>query len=152
MLLGSHKYSLYKPHKLPWALSQILPIISYILSNLGLPQKILITLLLNWATKLHYLHKKAQNHLTCKQNPKSPTKPNIILAPILHVLKFLIHGKYNYSSLKKYFSYKIYKSPCISPMVKLCIFVGKTKPKEAQLQSLAEPAQLTYKSQQLKLT
>ena len=35
MLLGSQKHSLYKPHKLPWALSQILPIISYILSNLG---------------------------------------------------------------------------------------------------------------------
>ena len=35
MLLGSHKYSLYKPHKLPWALSQILLIISHILPNLG---------------------------------------------------------------------------------------------------------------------
>ena len=35
MLLGFHKYSIYKLHKLPWALSQILPIISHILSNLG---------------------------------------------------------------------------------------------------------------------
>ena len=33
--LGSHKYFPYKPHKLSWALSQILPIISHILSNLG---------------------------------------------------------------------------------------------------------------------
>ena len=32
--LGSYKYFPYKPHKLSWALSQILPIISYILSNL----------------------------------------------------------------------------------------------------------------------
>ena len=32
--------------------------------------------------------------------------------------KSLTHGKYNYSSLKKYISYKIYKSPCISPMAK----------------------------------
>ena len=37
-------------------------------------------------------------------------------------------------------------------MTKLFIFVGMTKPKETQLQSLVEPAQLTYKSQQLKLT
>ena len=56
------------------------------------------------------------------------TNPNTILTPILHKLKSLTHGKYNYSSLKKYFSYKIYKSPCISPMAKLFIFVGMTKP------------------------
>ena len=31
-------------------------------------------------------------------------------------------------------------------MAKLFILVGMTKPKEAQLQNLAEPAQLTYKS------
>ena len=37
-------------------------------------------------------------------------------------------------------------------MAKLFILVGMTKLKEAQLQSLAEPTQLTYKSQQLKLT
>ena len=36
-------------------------------------------------------------------------------------------------------------------MAKLFIFVRMTKPKEAQLQSLAELAQLTQKSQQLKL-
>ena len=35
--------------------------------------------------------------------------------------KSLTHGKYNYSSLKKYLYYKIYKSPCISPMTKLFI-------------------------------
>ena len=35
-------------------------------------------------------------------------------------------------------------------MAKLFIFVGMTKPKEAQ--SLAEPAQLIYKSQQLEIT
>ena len=37
-------------------------------------------------------------------------------------------------------------------MAKPFIFVGITKPKEAQLQSPAEPTQLIYKSQQLKLT
>ena len=74
-------------------------------------------------------------------------KPNIILAKTImlkaqkyflaktyfHILKSLIHGKYNYSSPKKYFSYKIYKSPCISPMTKLLIFLGMTNPNEAQL-------------------
>ena len=33
--LDSYKYFPYKPHKLSWTLSQILPIISHILSNLG---------------------------------------------------------------------------------------------------------------------
>ena len=33
--LGSYKYFPYKPHKLFWAISQILPITSCILSNLG---------------------------------------------------------------------------------------------------------------------
>ena len=28
----------------------------------------------NWATKLYYLHEKAQNHLTCEQNSKNLTK------------------------------------------------------------------------------
>ena len=37
-------------------------------------------------------------------------------------------------------------------MAKPFIFVGITKPKEAQLQSPIEPTQLIYKSQQLKLT
>ena len=37
-------------------------------------------------------------------------------------------------------------------MAKPFIFVGMAKPKEAQLQSLAKPAQIIYKSQQLKLT
>ena len=37
-------------------------------------------------------------------------------------------------------------------MAKPFIFVGITKPKEAQLQSPAEPTQLIYKSQQVKLT
>ena len=35
MLLGLHKYFIHKAHKLPWADSQILPIITHILSNLG---------------------------------------------------------------------------------------------------------------------
>ena len=47
----------------------ILHIIQLVLST-----KIPITLLPNQATKLYYRHKKAQNHLTCEQNPKSPTK------------------------------------------------------------------------------
>ena len=55
-------------------------------------------------------------------------------------IKSLTYGKYNYSSLKKYLSYKIYKSPCISPMAKLFILVGIIKPKKAQLQGPADPA------------
>ena len=54
--------------------------------------------------------------------------PNAILADayktqilFLTLAKSLTHGKYNYSSLKKYLSYKIYKSPCALPMTKLLI-------------------------------
>ena len=83
----------------------------------------------------------------------------------LHILKFLTHGKYKLLISQKYFFLQNlwelclffpqstnYKSSWISPMAKLFILVGMTKPKETQLQSLAKPAQLTYKSQQLKLT
>ena len=34
----------------------------------------------NWATKLHHLHKKAQNHLTCGKNPKAQQN-SLIMAP-----------------------------------------------------------------------
>ena len=67
---GSHKYPLYKPHKLPWALSQKLPIISHILSK-----KYSSCCYQNWAAKLCYLHNKDQNHLTCEKNPKRPKPP-----------------------------------------------------------------------------
>ena len=60
MLLDSHKYSLYKPHKLPWALSQILLIISYILSNLDFPQKYLS----------HYYQIGPQNYTISAKKPK----------------------------------------------------------------------------------
>ena len=82
MLLGSHKYSLCKPHKLPWALSQILPIISHILSNLDFPQIIFITLLPKLGHKITLSTQKAQNHLTCGQSPKRPTKH--LQSPLLH--------------------------------------------------------------------
>ena len=55
-------------------------------------------------------------------------RPNTILAHtyktqilFLTLAKSPTHGKYNYSSLKKYLSYKIYESPCASPMTKLLI-------------------------------
>ena len=55
-------------------------------------------------------------------------RPNTILAHtyktqilFLTLAKSLTHGKYNYSSLQKYLSYKIYKSSCGSPMAKLLI-------------------------------
>ena len=64
--------SYIKPHKLPWTLSQKLPIISHMLSNLDFPQIILITLLPNLGHKITLSPQKAQNHLTCGQ---SPTKP-----------------------------------------------------------------------------
>ena len=38
MIMGSHKYFLYKAHKFPWTLSQILLVISHISSNLNSPQ------------------------------------------------------------------------------------------------------------------
>ena len=66
MLLGSHKYSLYKPHKLPWALLQILPIISHILSNLGSHKN------------THHIATKigSQNYAISTKKPnKTPLKP-----------------------------------------------------------------------------
>ena len=88
MILGSHQFFLYKTHinishiyylnilhvigpsqmlltqahKLPWVLSQILPIIAHILSNLGFHKKYSSYYYQNWAAKLRYSH----------------TKPNII--------------------------------------------------------------------------
>ena len=60
-------------------------------------------------------------------------KPNIVLATIhkAQILKSLTHGKYNYSkntSLTKFINAHAYH------MAKLFIFIGMTKPKEAQLQ------------------
>ena len=81
MLLDSHKYSLCKSHKLPWALLQIQLIISYILSNLDLPQKYLLQP--NWATKLYYHHKRGQSHLPCGKNQKGLTKHSL-KSPLLH--------------------------------------------------------------------
>ena len=46
---------------------------------------------------------------------------NIIFDTCFTCTKSLTHGKYNYSSLKKYLTYKIYKNPCASPMAKLLI-------------------------------
>ena len=80
--LGSHKYFPYKPHKLSWVLSQILSIISHILSNLIFhkntyhittkigPQNYTIS---TKRPKLIYLVGKTQ---------KSPTKPS--KSPLLH--------------------------------------------------------------------
>ena len=74
MLLDSHKYSLYKPHKLPWALSQILHIISHILSNLGFHKNTH-----HIATKIepqnYTISIKSPKIFTLWENPKSPTKP-----------------------------------------------------------------------------
>ena len=45
------------------------------------------------------------------------TKSNIILTLILHMLKSLTHGKYNYSSLKKYFFHKTHGSYAYFPII-----------------------------------
>ena len=61
MLLDFHKYFIYKPHKLPWVLSQILPIISHILSNLG------------FRKNTHHIATKIgpQNYAISTRNPKN---------------------------------------------------------------------------------
>ena len=61
-------------------------------------------------------------------------------------------GKYNYSSLKKYLSYKIYKKPMCITHGKTTHLVGLTKPKQAYLQSLTRSGQPTHKSQQAENT
>ena len=45
-------------HKLPWAISKILPIIAHILSNLGSHKKYSSHYYQNWAAKLHFSHTK----------------------------------------------------------------------------------------------
>ena len=63
----------------------------------------------------HYFTKSKYYFGTCLQSS------NTIFDTCFTYTKSLTCGKYNYSSLKKYFSYKIYESPCISPMAKLFI-------------------------------
>ena len=46
-------------HKLSWALSQILPIITHMLSNLGSHKKYSSYYYQNWAAKLHFSHTKS---------------------------------------------------------------------------------------------
>ena len=71
--------------------------------------------ILFWQEKqLLYTQKPKCYFGTCLQNS------NIIFDTCFTCIKSLTHGKYNYSSLKKYLSYKIYKSPCAS-MAKLLI-------------------------------
>ena len=72
--------SYIKSHKLPWALSKILPIISHILSNLGFPRKILTMLLPKLSHKIMLSpQKNTQNHSTYGQSTKAQqnlhTKP-----------------------------------------------------------------------------
>ena len=62
-------------HKLSCALSQILSIISHILSNLNSPQIILIILLPKLSCKIILSPRKAQHHLACGQNPKKAQTP-----------------------------------------------------------------------------
>ena len=98
----------HSPHYYPtWALTNTTHYIPHII-QLGFSQKYSPYCYQNWATKLCYFHKKAQNHLTCGQNLKKPNKtpfkanydtapwklvtilhpqsPNTNLAPILQSL------------------------------------------------------------------
>ena len=105
MTLGSHKFFLYKTHinishiyypnillvirpsqilltqahKLSWALSQILPIISHISSNLNSPQIMLIISLPKLSRKITLSPHKAQHHLACGQNSKKAQIPKVPL-------------------------------------------------------------------------
>ena len=73
-------------HKLPWALSQILPIIAHILSNLDFHKKPII-LPPKLGCKITLFPHKAQHHSACGQNPKkaqnskSPTTMWLISKP-----------------------------------------------------------------------
>ena len=64
-----------KPHKLPWTISQILPVISHKPSNLNSPQIILIILLPKLGRKITLAPQKAQHHLASGQNPKKAQTP-----------------------------------------------------------------------------
>ena len=66
-------------HKLPWALSQILPIIAHILSNLGFHKKYSPYHYQNWATKLHYLHKEPKIILLVGKTQREPKLPKVPL-------------------------------------------------------------------------
>ena len=105
MILGSHHFFLYKTHinishihylnilhvigpsqmlltqahKLPWALSQILPIITHILSNLGFHKKYLSYYYQNLAAKLHYPHTKPKIIRLVGKTQRKPKIPKVSL-------------------------------------------------------------------------
>ena len=66
-------------HKLPWALSQILPIIAHMLSNLSSHKKYSSYYYQNWAAKLHYSHTKP--NITPLVG-KTQRKPKILKVPL----------------------------------------------------------------------
>ena len=79
MLLGSHKYFLYKPHKLSWALSQILP--TYY-PTWAFHKKYSSYYYQNRATKLYYLHKKPKIIYLVGKIQKAQQNP--LKSPLLH--------------------------------------------------------------------
>ena len=101
--LGSHKCFPYKPHKLFWALSQILLIISHILPNLGSHTNTYHTI-----TKI-----RPQNYTIFIKNPNSFTlwakskKPNKTLLKIP-----LLHG-----TLKPVATWHSYKACCYTSLL-----------------------------------
>ena len=66
-------------HKLSWALSQILPIITHMLSNLGSHKKYSSYYYQNWAAKLHYPHTNPNIIWLVGKTQRKPKIPKIPL-------------------------------------------------------------------------
>ena len=74
-IIGPSQILHTQAHKLLWTLSQILPIISHISSNLNSPQNMLIISLPKLGRKITLSPHKAQHHLACGQNSKKAQIP-----------------------------------------------------------------------------
>ena len=82
---------LTQAHKLPWALSQILPIIAHMLSNLGSHKKYLSYYYQNWAAKLYFSHTKPNIIWLVGKTQRKPKIPKS--AMMRHYLQSsLLHG------------------------------------------------------------
>ena len=132
MILGSHKFSYIKPYKLPLVLSQILPGISHISSNLNSPQinSPHITTKIGWQNyiiptqgptsfSLWAKPKKSPNSLKSHYdvvNSKPATMWHYLLSPLLHGIS---KAQYDQASLKARYDPTPLKARCyMAPFTK----------------------------------
>ena len=127
MLLGFHKYSLYRPHKLSWTLSQIL-LIYY---PTWVFTKIPIILLPKLGHKIVLSPQKSPNTFTLWEKSKK-AQQNSLIKPV--ATRHLLKARYYTAPLNPVATRHLLKSCCyMTPLKARCymaIFLQKfTKPK-----------------------